>query len=162
MHKPAHLVLLLTTALLAVGCTTQQQGQAGTAATTPLADLNLVTAPIPEVLRAAAKAPYAMPADTACTALAADIRALDEVLGLDVDAPPSDKRPSLVERGAEVVGDDVVGNVRRTAEGIVPFRSWIRRLTGAERYTRQVNAAITAGTARRAFLKGLGAARACG
>ncbi len=43
----------------------------------------------------------------------------------------------------------------------MPFRGWIRRLSGAERHARDVAAAIAAGTARRAFLKGVGQGRIC-
>jgi hypothetical protein len=41
------------------------------------------------------------------------------------------------------------------------FRGWVRKLSGAERYSKQVAAAIAAGSIRRAFLKGLGQAAAC-
>jgi hypothetical protein len=49
------------------------------------------------------------------------------------------------------IGDGVVaGAVQKAAEGVVPFRGWVRKLAGAERYSRQVAAAIAAGTVRRA------------
>ena len=51
--------------------------------------------------------------------------------------------------------------MRDAAEGVVPFRGWVRKLSGADRYSREVAAAIAAGTIRRGFLKGLGAAAAC-
>jgi hypothetical protein len=37
----------------------------------------------------------------------------------------------------------------------------VRKLSGAERYSKQVAAAIAAGTVRRAFLKGMAQASAC-
>lgn len=126
------------------------------AATTPLSDLNVVRAEIPAVLRAAAAAPYAVPADASCAALAAEVRALDELLGPDLDAPPG-ARPSLLERGE----DAATGALQRTAEGVIPFRGWVRKLSGAERYSRQVSAAITAGGVRRGFLRGLQTGKAC-
>jgi hypothetical protein len=43
----------------------------------------------------------------------------------------------------------------------VPFRGWVRKLSGAERYSKEVAAAIAAGTVRRAYLKGLGEAKGC-
>lgn len=131
------------------------------AAQAPLKDLNVVRAEIPWILKDAQKAPYAMPIDRSCSALASEIKSLDEVLGADLDTPPSDANPGLVERGTAFVGHEAVSAVRRTAEDLVPFRSWVRRLTGAERYSREVVAAITAGTVRRAFLKGLGEAAQC-
>jgi len=136
-------------------------GQFTDAAEAPLKDLNVVRADIPWILKDAQKAPYAIPIDHSCSALASEIRSLDEVLGADLDMPPSDSNAGYIERGTAVVGQESVSAVRRTAEALVPFRSWVRRLTGAERYSREVVAAITAGTVRRAFLKGLGEAAQC-
>lgn len=131
------------------------------AAATPLADLNLVNAPIPPVLLEAQRAPYAEPADGTCLGLQTQVTALDAVLGTDLDVPPSPNNPSLIERGAGLVGQTATQQVRGAAESVVPFRSWIRRLTGAERYSREVAAAIAAGTVRRAYLKGIGLVRGC-
>ncbi|TMH75173.1 MAG: hypothetical protein E6H51_08410 [Betaproteobacteria bacterium] len=131
------------------------------AATTPLSDLNLVHASIPAVLVDAQKRPYVAPADHSCPALAAEVRALDEVLGPDLDAPASASNPGLIERGSTAVGDAAVGAVRGAAQGVVPFRGWVRKLTGAERYSKEVAAAIAAGTVRRAFLKGVAVTRGC-
>lgn len=151
------LLLALATVALTTACASNDTAKLTTAATTPLSDLNLVSAPIPELLAAAQKAPYAVPADTACAKLAADVRALDEVLGPDLDVPATDANPGLVERGTGVA----LGAVQRSAEGIVPFRGWVRKLSGAERYSRQVAAAIAAGAARRAFLRGLAQGKGC-
>lgn len=41
------------------------------------------------------------------------------------------------------------------------MRSWVRKLTGAEKYAREVEASIAAGTIRRSYLKGLGQAAGC-
>lgn len=184
MPRPAPALVLLVAAL-ASACSTPQQDKVGAAVASPVSDLNLVHAPIPEPLQAALRAPYALPAglaaapspaaasaaaasaaaaagtgaaapEAACKALAAEIRTLDEVLGQDIDLPPG-AGPSLLERG----GDLVVDALRRSAEGLVPFRSWVRKLTGAERYAREVAAAITAGGIRRGFLKGLARAYTC-
>jgi hypothetical protein len=131
------------------------------AAVTPLNDLNLVRAEIPEVLRAAAREPYVAPMDKTCAGLTTAIQALDAVLGADLDTPPTAANPSLIDRGSNAAGDAASGALRRTAEGVIPFRGWVRKLTGAERYSREVAAAITAGTIRRAYLKGLGQSAAC-
>jgi hypothetical protein len=126
----------------------------GQAATTPLSDLNIVRADIPPVLTAAQKSPYATPADRSCGALGAEVQALDAALGADLDTPSTDANPSLIERSANDA-------LRRTAEGVIPFRGWVRKLSGAERYSREVAAAIAAGTIRRAYLKGVGVAAGC-
>lgn len=150
------LLLLLATATLAA-CASSDTAKVSTAATTPLSDLNLVNAPIPEALSAAQKAPYVVPPDRSCPALVAAVRTLDEVLGPDLDAPASEANPGLIERG----GSAVTGALQRTAEGVVPFRGWVRKISGAERYSQQVAAAIAAGTVRRAYLKGLARGQGC-
>lgn len=132
------------------------------AVATPLSDLNLVRAEIPEVLRAAARNAYAPPAEKNCAAIGAAIQPLDAVLGADLDTPTSPSNPSLIERGSDAAGNAAAGALRGAAEGVIPFRGWVRKLTGAERYAREVAAAIAAGTVRRAYLKGLGEAQGCG
>ncbi len=136
-------------------------GQIGQAASAPLNDLNLVRAEIPPVLQAAQRNPYAPPADRACEPLGTEIRTLDAVLGADLDTPVTGSNPSLIERGTGALGDAAVGAIRGAAEGVVPFRGWVRRLSGADRYSKDVAAAIAAGTIRRAYLKGVGEAQGC-
>lgn len=131
------------------------------AAVTPLNDLNLVQGQIPPVLVAARKAPYAVPADVSCPALASAVQALDAVLGADLDTPVTPTNPSLIERGGTAAGDAVASAVQNTAEGVIPFRGWVRKLSGAERYSRDVASAIAAGVIRRAYLKGLGQSAGC-
>ena len=127
----------------------------------PLADLNLVQEKIPPVLQAALKAPYALPSQRSCPDLANEVRGLDAALGADLDTPPTAADPGLVERGANLVGDTANDALRGAAESVIPFRGWIRKLDGAERHSKQVAAAIAAGSVRRAFLKGVGQALGC-
>ena len=129
-------------------------------ATTPLNDLNLVHVDIPPVLLAAQQGPYLAPLNQTCEEIFNQVSELDAVLGADVDVPGKPK-PGLVERGAKAAGKAAVGAFRGVAEGVVPYRSWVRKLTGAERYSKEVAAAISAGTVRRAFLKGIGYANGC-
>ncbi len=165
MSKAAVLILLPWIAACASsskpGSKPSAEERIGQAATSPLADLNLVRAEIPAVLQAAAKAPYLSPVETSCKTLGDQISALDAALGADLDKNPGSRDPSLVDRGGEVVQDAAFDALRRTAEGVVPFRGWIRKLSGAEKYSREVAAAIAAGTVRRAYLKGLGQAHGC-
>lgn len=143
------------------------------AAATPLSDLNIVRAEIPPTLLAALKDPYGRPADSSCTGIAAEIRALDAVLGADLDTPVTPINPNLiphsldalVQQGAGLASEAAmgaaVGAVRGAATSIVPYRSWVRKLSGAERYSKEVAAAIAAGGVRRSYLKGFGQATGC-
>jgi hypothetical protein len=158
--RPVSRLGVAAAALLAMaGCASSSPAPGvavGQAVTAPLDDLNVVQTEIPPVLQAAKRAPYALPTDPACAALAADVQGLDAVLGPDVDAPPAEGRG--VAGQAE---DAAVGALRNTAEGVVPFRGWVRKLSGAERRQHEVEAAIHAGQVRRAFLKGVGLERHC-
>jgi hypothetical protein len=86
---------------------------------------------------------------------------LDAALGPDLDTPPATAQAGLIERGVDTVGSAAMGSLQTAADGVLPFRTWVRKLTGAERYSKQVAAAITAGSIRRAYLKGLGTAAGC-
>jgi hypothetical protein len=133
----------------------------GSAAMAPLGDLNIIRTDIPAVLAEAQRHPYQAPPDSSCAAIAAEIAELDAVLGADLDAQAPKASPSLLDRGSEVVEDQAVGAVQRTAEGLVPFRGWVRKLSGAERYARHVSDSRTAGSVRRAFLKGIAVSEHC-
>ena len=127
----------------------------------PLADLNLVQEKIPAVLEAAVKAPYALPSERACPALANEVRGLDDALGADLDTSPTAANPGLVARGSTLVGDATNDALKGAAESVIPFRGWVRKLDGAERHSKAVAAAIAAGSVRRAFLKGVGQTLGC-
>lgn len=155
--RPALAAAALAVAALLGACASTEANPVATVTTTPLSDLNLVSAPIPDTLQAAQRAPYRMPDDRSCPALKNDIAALDAVLGADLDTQPTEANPGLVERGGALATDAA----RRAVEGAIPFRGWVRKLSGAERYSKQVQAATAAGSVRRAFLKGLAGAAAC-
>lgn len=131
------------------------------AATTPLADLNLVQQKIPSVLQGALKAPYALPPHKTCPELSSEVRMLDAALGADLDTPPTISNPGLIERGSNAVGGAANDALHGAAESLVPFRGWVRKLDGAERHSKEVAAAISAGAVRRAYLKGVGQELGC-
>ena len=127
------------------------------AVTSPLRDLNVMRTKIPEVLLKALADPYARPTrGWKCPALVSMIRPLDSVLGPDIDrVPPGDE--NLLDRGRATA----LGAAADLASGAIPFRGWVRRLSGADSHDRLVLSAIVAGDVRRGYLKGLGEARGC-
>jgi hypothetical protein len=154
--------LMLAAALLALGgCASKTVSRMGSAAASPLTDLGIRKEEIPAVLEKAKDNPYRLPAGRSCAAIAREIRELDEALGPDYDAPTVETKASLADKASDVAEDQAVGAVQRTAEGLIPFRSWIRKLSGAERHSKHVSACVTAGSVRRAFLKGLAASQRC-
>lgn len=158
---PLRTLASIAVLLALAACASRTASRMGSAATAPLSDLNIIRADIPEILAEAQLHPYQVPDDASCAALAAEIHKLDDVLGADLDAPASDSSPSLLDRSGDFAEDQAVGAVKRTAEGLIPFRGWVRKLSGAERYSQKVSASITAGSVRRAFLKGIATSQHC-
>ncbi|MDD2368948.1 MAG: hypothetical protein PHQ90_06560 [Sulfuricurvum sp.] len=131
------------------------------AVTAPLSDLNLIHVEIPPVLIEAQKEPYRVPIELSCDALSLDVEELDNVLGPDLDAAKSDSNTTLLQKGVSRAESAAVGTLRNTTESVIPYRGWVRKLSGADRYSKKVTASITAGTVRRAFLKGIMASKEC-
>lgn len=129
---------------------TERDPTAADVATTPMSDLNLRKSEIPAQLIAAQEKPYDMTGLDRCSRIAAAVGELDAVLGEDIDMP------RLAQRGPSA------GRLAQWAVGsFIPFRGAIREISGANAQERIVLAAINAGQARRAFLKGAGQARGC-
>lgn len=150
-----HRIALIALVFTLSACASDDQAKITDAATSPLSDLNLIRTKIPPVLLEARKQPYAIPPEATCADLTAKVQELDAVLGPDLDSPSAGHESSLVEQGRSEAKNVAIGALRSTSESIVPFRGWVRRLSGAERHSREVAASIVAGTVRRAFLKGL-------
>ena len=155
MRKTA---IYLTAALLAAPADAQEAQRPITdeevtavdVAATPVDDLNLRKGKIPPQLVAAQDKPYDLVRLGDCPKLAAAIGELDAILGADIDLPaPSRGGPSAGRLAQWAVGS------------FIPFRGAIREISGANARKRAVDAAIRAGIARRAFLKGVGEARGC-
>ena len=133
----------------------------GEAVTAPLDDLNLRRQEIPTVLLQAESNPYDLRNLTHCRTIAAEIARLDEALGPDTDAPPSQDGSYRSERAADAAAGATLDAVRGAVTDFIPARSWVRRLSGADAHSKHVQSAIQAGLRRRSFLKGVGMQRNC-
>lgn len=129
---------------------TERDVSAGDVVTTPVTDLNLKKDEIPPLLTMAEMRPYDLTGLTSCSRLSAAVSDLDRLLGDDVDVAPARQ------------GQTSVGRVAQSAVGsLIPFRGLIREISGANAQERKLQAAVFAGGARRAFLKGVGQQRGC-
>jgi hypothetical protein len=126
-------------------------------AESPLRDMNVLRTKIPEVLLQAMADPYERPASGRCVDLVARLNPLNDALGEDLDLTAKDNEEGMMAKGKTTALTLASG----AASDVIPFRGWIRKLSGAERHDRYVQAAITAGAVRRAYLKGLGEAKGC-
>jgi hypothetical protein len=126
------------------------------AAEAPLRDVNVLRTKIPEVLLYAMADPYSRPPPGwKCVDLITMVAPLDDALGDDLDTPEQQK--AMTEKGKS----GAMGLAAGAASDFIPFRSWVRKLSGAERHDALVQNAILAGAVRRAYLKGLGEAKGC-
>ncbi len=127
-----------------------------TAAEAPLHEMNLVGQKIPPILLAALADPYASPGPLTCDTLAGAVDDLTVALGPDFDNLPPSERKKLTESGG--LGLQLANSA---AGSLLPFHGYIGYLTGATKRDQLILRALNAGSARRAYLKGLGEAQRC-
>jgi len=132
------------------------------ALTQPLRDLSILRPEPEQVLQRAAAAPYAIAATLPngaldCKVVSGEIAWLDAALGDDLDAARGPEA-TLMAQARSGAGDALIDAVGDLVD--LPYRGLIRRITGAERREREMQAAVQAGMVRRAFLRGL-SAREC-
>ncbi len=140
----------------------QTPDRAGTAtplnaAEAPLHDLNIVREGIPPVLAAAVADPYAPPNPLTCRVLARDIQELNVALGADFNEPGTPQTPSLTRNNGHIA----LALVQGAARLLLPYSGLVSTVTGARRHDQMIIEAITAGSVRRGYLKGLGEAYHC-
>ena len=129
--------------------------KAADVAMSPLSDLNVRKKDVPVVLELAMAKPYDLNGIKSCRGLTTAIMDLDVALGDDIDIATGEKTT------AETVGNSAGAIAKSVIGSFVPFRGVIRELSGANAQERAWNRALYAGTARRAFLKGIGEQRGC-
>ena len=72
-----------------------------------------------------------------------------------------DKHQDAYGKGASFAAQAALDAVKDTAEGVIPMKTWVRKLSGADQADKRAHRAINAGMVRRAFLKGLGVMHNC-
>ncbi|HLZ85120.1 MAG TPA: hypothetical protein VKQ54_16265 [Caulobacteraceae bacterium] len=140
----------------------QTPDRAGTAnvavaATAPLHDLNVTRQGIPPVLLAAITNPYDLPRPLDCGEITRQLGELNFVLGADLDEPETPQAPSLTRKNGHLA----LALLRGAADSLLPFAGFVRTLSGAQHHDQLVIEAVTAGSVRRGYLKGLGESLRC-
>lgn len=123
----------------------------------PLHDLNITRQPIPPVLLAAITNPYAPPVPRTCATIDRQVGVLQAALGADLDEPETPQSPSLTLQNGKIA----LALLHGAAESLLPFAGFVRTLTGAGHHDELVIEAITAGSVRRGYLKGMGEVMHC-
>lgn len=159
---------VLTVTLLSAGAAQgadrgvmQEKDTLRDAALAPLEDLNLKQKGIPDVLLRARADPYDMEGLSRCEPIAGEIGRLDGALGPDLDEAPAPDTRTRAQKVGGAIKDAGISEVRSESGGLLPFRGWVRKLTGAARHDKKVQAAIRAGEVRRGYLKGVGMRMNC-
>ncbi|WP_242139811.1 hypothetical protein [Sphingomonas sp. CARO-RG-8B-R24-01] len=149
----ATLVLATVMAISPTMASAGGQDSVGRAITQPLRDTRLKNQKIPAVLQLAASAPYSGANTGSCSAILAEVRRLEAALGPDADSA----------RRAKGEGSAVAAVAARTAvNSLIPGLGIVRVITGADKEQRRAEAAVYAGSIRRAYLKGIGRMKRCG
>ena len=123
----------------------------------PLHDLNIMREGIPPILIAAVADPYAPPTPSTCAVLIQDIEDLNVALGADFNEANTPQSPSLTRNNGHIA----LALVQSGARLLLPYSGLVSTVTGARRHDQQIIEAITAGSVRRGYLKGLGEAHHC-
>jgi hypothetical protein len=96
---------------------------------------------------------------TDCNAVARELGALDAVLGPESYQPGPNR--NIWDRSGDFVEEQAIEAAVDTAQDLIPFRSWVRRISGASRAEREALRAVANGQQRRTFLRGYGASLGC-
>lgn len=126
----------------------------------PLEDFNVRREEIPPVL--ATLDVYDKQVPTSCEGLELEIRVLEGFVGSDVDAVDlTSERLSLRGQVINLMDDQTYNLVSDFTRDFIPFRSMVRRATGATAHDRAIREAYRKGHLRRSYLKGIGFAMGC-
>lgn len=121
--------------------------------TQPARDVGVSKVKFPPVLVKASEAPYSLEGLKTCRQISGAVQELNLALGPDFHA--GDKyRENRMAKLAEAGGTTVVNS-------FIPFRGLVREVTGAAPADRKLRAAVSAGYARRGFLRGVYTTRRC-
>jgi len=128
--------------------------KAGEIVTQPARDVGVAKTGIPPILEQASDDPYSLSGLRTCRQLSAAVRELNEALGPDFAAGRNAEKENRAGRLAEAGGKTIINS-------FIPFRGLVREISGAAPAQRRLEAAITAGYARRGFLRGVHQTRKC-
>lgn len=125
----------------------------------PLADLNVRREAIPPIL--VALDVYNKPVPENCTGIEIEIRDLEAYVGSDVDTIEVKEAFNLRNEVMDLADAQAYSLVSDLTTDFIPFRSMVRRATGATAHDRAIREAYRRGRLRRSYLKGVGFAMGC-
>ena len=161
-YLAAGLGVVLVASFAVAGCSTGRTADTRRgvtdAAYIPLRDVNLIRPEVPLLLRNL-QYPYSTATLTDCAAVTHEVGQLDAVLGPESYQPGPNR--NIWDRSGDFVEEQTIEAAQNTAQDLIPFRSWVRRISGANRAEREALRAVANGQQRRTFLRGYGASLGC-
>lgn len=154
----AVLVVSMAATACSTGRTADTRRGVSDAAYIPLRDVNMIRPEVPILLRNL-QYPYSTGTLSDCNAVSREIGALDAVLGPESYQPGPNR--NIWDRSGDFVEEQAISAAESTAQDLIPFRSWVRRISGASRAEREALRAVANGQQRRTFLRGYGASLGC-
>jgi len=125
-------------------------------ATKPLKDMNIVKKKIAPALEAMMAEPYSMKGLRTCRQIITEVRKIDDMIGPDVDSPEA-----MQAARKQTPAEFAFGATEAIAGSLIPFTGLVRFVSGAQKRERYAQAAVFAGSVRRAYLKGTARNRGC-
>ncbi len=125
-----------------------------------LSDIGFVKKGVPPAL-AQITNPYAYTDGYDCAFISYQISQLNDVLGPDEMKSSNFDDRSMAQKSGEFASAAASDAVKSAAKGIIPARSLVRKLTGAEKADNELNKATNLGKIRRGFLHGLAIGKKC-
>lgn len=162
--------LLVAAALLATACASKDKPDdinrvesvregVVDVASSPFRDIGLVRPEVPQTLQGLGY-PYSNRGlHAGCDAVLYEIGKLDAILG-DENFQPGTER-GISSKGIDAIEGAVLNSARNAAGDIIPYRGWVRQISGAAKAEKEAQRAIVQGQTRRAYLRGYGAALGC-
>lgn len=131
----------------------------GDAVASPLRDVGIVRRDIPTLLLTL-QYPYSTASlASGCSAVAYELGQLDAILGPEsLDPGPA---RNIWDRSGGFAEQQTIKAAEDSTEDRIPFRSWVRRISGASAAERDALRAFANGQQRRTFLRGYGSSLGC-
>lgn len=168
MRKAAIVAIAMGLAALGGGCSTTagerervDEVRRGVvdAAASPFRDIGLVRPEVPATLQNLGYPYSSMGLTVGCDAVLYEIGKLDAILGPENFQPGVER--GISSKGLDAIEGAVINAARDAAGDIIPYRGWVRRISGAAKAEKEASRAIIQGQTRRAYLRGYGAALGC-
>lgn len=149
--KKTNILIILSLTFSIYGCSSTHNKNIGNALTSPLSDLNLVKNDIPnELINLNNENVTKINYDLNCENIFKEKNDLKNIIFVKND---DDK--SLINKSENLINNYATNSISKITQDSIPFRGFIRKITGAEKYNKKYLEAFKNGENRFYFLNGV-------